>query len=78
MLSIYELVELLYKEDEVTILELLDIDSQELVDAFKGKLKKRKHYVEKYFDEELSEEEEVFGTGVHIETWKDQLPFDED
>ena len=47
MLSIYDLIELLYKEDEVTILELLDIDSQELVDAFRGKLKKRKHYVDR-------------------------------
>lgn len=78
MLSTAELIDLLYKEDEITILELLDIDSQELVDAFRAKLKKRKHYVEKYFDEELSEEEEAFGAGVHIETWKDQLPFDED
>jgi hypothetical protein len=78
MLTLSDLIELLLQEDELTILELLDITSEELVLAFKSKLKQRKNYVEKYFDEELTAEEEAFGNGVHIETWEDQLPFEED
>lgn len=53
-----QLYSLLEKEDEITVLELLDITSPELVDSFKHKVRKRYDYVCKFY-EESSEEEEV-------------------
>lgn len=38
MVTLEDVVERLYKEDEVTVLELLEITTEELVDTFKWKL----------------------------------------
>lgn len=72
-----ELLEMLAHEDELTILELLDISSDDLVAAFRHKLKARRDYVSQYFDEELSPEEKKYGYGMHIETWEDQIQEEE-
>lgn len=74
---------LLNKEDEDTILELLDITSEELVRAFKWKIPGRKDSLKKYFSEEISDTEEEYGVGVHIEDagtpdWQDDLSLGED
>ena len=70
-MNINDIIEKLKGEDETTILELLDIESEELVDAFKKKIRSRRDYIEKFFGEE-SPDEELYGWGIHIETWKDQ------
>ena len=55
-LTLVELIEQLRKEDEVSLLEMLDISSTELVSRFEDLIEERY--------EELSEkyEDEVFGT----------------
>ena len=67
------LIELLKQEDVITICDLLDITSDELVSKFRTKVRQRRTYVESYLDDSKTELEEEFGIGVHIETWKDQL-----
>ena len=47
---------LLSLEDEITVLELLDISSEELVDAFKHKVRERKAYLNKHYEEDIEEE----------------------
>lgn len=44
-LAFTELIERLKQEDEVTVLELLEINSDELVDAFLDKLEEKQDYV---------------------------------
>ena len=66
MLEYWELLDLLKREDEVTVLELLDLTSEDLVEAFRGRIKQRRAYIQKYLDGDMDESEEVFGQGVHI------------
>lgn len=47
-----ELYEFLVKEDEITVLELLDLTSEELVNAFKYKVRSRKGYIVKFYEDE--------------------------
>lgn len=46
-----ELIEKLRLQDEVTILELLDLHSDELVDAFLDKVYERYEYIQKELEE---------------------------
>ena len=54
--SLAQIQTLLSLEDEVTVLELLDISSEELVDAFKHKIRERKAYLNKHYEEDIEEE----------------------
>lgn len=47
-----ELIEELRKVDEVTLLELLDIEADDLVDAFQDKIKERNEYIRRYLHEQ--------------------------
>lgn len=62
-LTLQELINQLRREDEVSLLEILDISSEELVQRFEDLIE------EKY--EELSEkyEEEIFGDEDGGENW---------
>lgn len=55
LVQIYTLLEL---EEETVVLELLDINSEELVKAFKGKIRERKPYLTKYYEDQNEQEEE--------------------
>jgi nucleoid DNA-binding protein len=46
-----ELIELLKREDEWTVLELLDVTSEELVDAFLDKVSENIDRVYRYYDQ---------------------------
>lgn len=62
-LTLQELIERLRREDEVSLLEMLDISSEELVQKFEELIEERY--------EELSEEyeDEVFGEEDGREDW---------
>jgi len=47
-MSYLELIDELRKVDEVTLLELLDIEADDLVDMFGDKIKERIDYIRKY------------------------------
>lgn len=47
MASYSELIRALRQLDEITLLELLDVSSEDLVEAFKSKLEERRGYIEK-------------------------------
>ena len=47
-----ELIDELRKVDEVTILELLDLEAQDLIDAFPDKIKERFQYIHDYLSEQ--------------------------
>jgi hypothetical protein len=55
-LTINQLCDQLELEDEVTVLELLDLNSFELVGMFKHRVSERKDYLLKYY-EEVTEKE---------------------
>lgn len=42
-----QLIEILVKVDEITLLELLDITSEELVERFPDKIEERHEYIQK-------------------------------
>jgi len=46
-----ELIELLKKEDEWTLLELLEVTSEDLVDAFLEKITERFEYVYRHYND---------------------------
>lgn len=46
-------------EDEVTVLELLDINSEELVECFKHKIRERKTYLNGYYEDNTPEDKSV-------------------
>ena len=46
-----ELIERLKKEDEWTLLELLDVTSEDLVDAFLEKINERFEYVYRHYND---------------------------
>lgn len=46
-----ELIEELRKVDEVTLLELLDVEADDLIDAFTDKVKERFQYIHDYLNE---------------------------
>ena len=46
-----QLLEELRKIDEVTLLELLDIEADDLLDAFPEKIKERLQYIHDYINE---------------------------
>lgn len=50
-----ELIEHLRQLDEITLLELLDINAEELVDAFLDKVDERQEYLYGQFEAEDSE-----------------------
>ena len=47
-----ELIDELRKVDEVTMLELLDLEAQDLIDAFPDKIKERFQYIHDYLSEQ--------------------------
>lgn len=46
-----QLIEELRKIDEVTLLELLDIEADDLIDAFPDKIKERLQYIHDYLSD---------------------------
>ncbi|CAB4217540.1 hypothetical protein UFOVP1590_58 [uncultured Caudovirales phage] len=54
--SIAQVQTLLCLEDEITVLELLDITSEELVIMFLHKIRERKDYLNKYYEETSQKE----------------------
>ena len=50
-----DLVERLKQEDEVTILEILDLSSEALVDALEGIIEDKQQRVREYYDEDTKE-----------------------
>ncbi len=49
----------LLKTDEITVLELLDISSEELVEAFPERIRQRLAYISKELEMALEEQDEV-------------------
>jgi len=54
--SIAQVQTLLCLEDEITVLELLDITTEELVIMFLHKIRERKDYLNKYYEETSQKE----------------------
>jgi hypothetical protein len=52
----HELLEHLKKLDEVTLLEILDISSEEIVDRFTDLIEKKIDYLEAEFEDDGSED----------------------
>jgi len=64
MITTYDLAMYLRNVDEITVLELLDISSEELVDRFGDFIEARYEYLQKELEEEIqdgSEESESLG-----------------
>jgi hypothetical protein len=51
-MGLIDLIEELRKVDEVTLLELLDIEADALIDAFPDKIKERFQYIHDYLKEQ--------------------------
>lgn len=51
-LLLHEINERLLREDEVSLLELLEISSELLVERFSDRIEERIDYLENYLDEE--------------------------
>ena len=54
-LTFNDLLERLKREDEVTILEILDLSSEALVDALEGIIEDKQSRVRDYYDEDTQE-----------------------
>jgi hypothetical protein len=50
-MGLIDLTEKLRSVDEVTLLELLDIEADDLIDAFPDKIKERFQYIHDYLEE---------------------------
>jgi hypothetical protein len=57
-LTFHDLKNLLIREDEVTVLELLEISSEDLVERFADLIEERYELLEEAFSEELVGDEE--------------------
>lgn len=57
MKTIRELATLLSQYDEITVLELLEVTSEDLVEAFLGLIEERQDYIRKALDVEHEEDE---------------------
>jgi hypothetical protein len=55
-IPLLDLYDILRDEEETTVLELLEITSEELVAAFKAKIRAKKGYLDKYYEAEQEEE----------------------
>ena len=55
-IPLLDLYDILRNEEETTVLELLEITSEELVAAFKSKIRTKKGYLDKYYEAEQEEE----------------------
>lgn len=51
-LLIHEIIERLLREDEVSLLELLEINSELILERFSDRVEDRMEYLENYLDEE--------------------------
>lgn len=51
-LLIHEIIERLLREDEVSLLELLEINSELILERFSDRVEDRMDYLENYLDEE--------------------------
>ena len=49
----------LLKTDEITVLELLDISSEELVDAFPERIRQRLQYISKELEMQIEEKDQI-------------------
>ena len=49
----------LMKTDEITVLELLDISSEELVEAFPERIRQRLAYISKELEMSIDEDDEI-------------------
>ena len=59
-MSIAQITDRLLQEDEVTVLELLDLDAQTLVETFKHRVRERKLFLEKYYEEDVVEASQTY------------------
>jgi hypothetical protein len=50
-MNYFTMLEQLRKVDEVTLLELLDIESDDLIDAFTDKVQERFDYIARYLND---------------------------
>jgi hypothetical protein len=55
-MTLTEIMEVLKREDEVSLLEILDISSEEIVDRFEDRIEERADYLEQYLKEDGEEE----------------------
>lgn len=51
-LLLHEIIERLLREDEVSLLEMLEINSELLLERFSDRVEDRMDYLENYLDEE--------------------------
>ena len=59
MIPLNQLIERLQQYDEVQLLELLDISSEEILERFEDKLKERRSYIEKELELYSSADEDL-------------------
>lgn len=59
MSALNKLKEQLRKTDEVTVLELLDLSSEELVEAFTARIIERRAYITKELEIALDDEDQM-------------------
>ncbi len=59
MSTLNKLKEQLRKTDEITVLELLDLSSEELVEAFAARIIARRAYITKELEMALDEEDQM-------------------
>lgn len=53
--TIAQITDRLLQEDEVTVLELLDLDAETLIETFKHRIRERKLFLDKYYEEDYEE-----------------------
>lgn len=51
-LLIHEIIERLLRQDEVTLLELLEISTEDILERFSDKIEEKAEYLENYLNEE--------------------------
>lgn len=51
-MNYFDIIEKLRQVDEVTLLELMDVEADDLVDAFPDKIKERLQYIHDYLAEQ--------------------------
>ena len=54
--TLAQITDLILQEDEVTVLELLELTTEDLVESFKHKIRERKSYLNHYYEDNFEEE----------------------
>ena len=68
-----DLAKRLSREDEVDILELLNIHTQDIIDRFEDFIEERYDYLVKYYGED-EEDFDVSGEGEYQSPWEEETP----